>query len=127
MLLTLRHDAIHDTDKEGRTPLIWAAASNNAPLIRALVGADAHLNTRDRAGRSALDHAIEANNAKCIAVLQQMLAESRGARKSLTSIDDGTSASSSLKATPLAFKPRHSQKLGSAVTPSKKSDKKSAW
>eukprot|EP00039_Didymoeca_costata_P014543 m.236410 g.236410 ORF g.236410 m.236410 type:complete len:1103 (+) comp16048_c0_seq1:221-3529(+) len=70
----VREDAIDDTDKQGRTPLIWAAASNNVPVLKELLEANAKLDVCDLDGKQALGYATELDNTTCVRLLQQAIA-----------------------------------------------------
>ncbi|MBU0744527.1 MAG: ankyrin repeat domain-containing protein, partial [Gammaproteobacteria bacterium] len=48
---------INLSDKNGRTPLVWAAILNNVANIEALLDKGAHINQQDKMGRSAIMNA----------------------------------------------------------------------
>ena len=49
---------IEARDKDGRTPLIWAARHNNNPeVIEALLKAGANARAKDKEGKTAVDYA----------------------------------------------------------------------
>ena len=58
LLLSVRADAIYDTDSNKRTPLHWAAVSNGISLLPALLRAGASLPALDNAGMTALGYAV---------------------------------------------------------------------
>src|SRR6185369_8105812 len=60
-MLIARHAAVNDSDANGQTPLMLAARTTSADLVRVLldVGAKPTINARDKSGRSALMNASE--------------------------------------------------------------------
>ena len=64
---------INITDKQGKTPLIWAAAYNDdCRVIELLLAAGAEPNLADEQGKTALIHAVENENSPC--VIKKLLA-----------------------------------------------------
>ncbi len=56
-------------DKEGKTPLIYAAANTNPAITSTLVAAYADLDHKDKDGRTALDYARGAQNSRVVTEL----------------------------------------------------------
>ncbi|EGD76633.1 hypothetical protein PTSG_07746 [Salpingoeca rosetta] len=55
-IVRTRADAVHDVDKNGRTPLHWAAACANADAVRLLVRSGARVSDRDNKGATPRDY-----------------------------------------------------------------------
>ena len=73
VLVYIRYkQTIHEgfTDKEGRTPLLRAAAENRNEIVAHLVALQANLNAKDLNGKTALIHAVEN---KCIDVVNTLI------------------------------------------------------
>ena len=60
---------INSRDRNGRTPLHWAALRGNAIALKALVHARADIGTRDDKQRTALHLAVISGNRRCIELL----------------------------------------------------------
>lgn len=70
-IVEARADAINDPDKDGRTPLMWAAACNNKVVLQALLAEGAGLAVKDNTGTTALGHAQAMGNKQCIEILSE--------------------------------------------------------
>lgn len=64
-----------DTDKEGRTPLMWAVAANNRATTRCLLQEGCDSNVMDLSGHTALQHAEALGHSKCSALIKEAVAE----------------------------------------------------
>ena len=72
LLLAVRRDCVRDVDKEGRTPLIWAAAYDN-PLVlqRWLSAPETDPSHRSTSGKTALDFAVDMGHTECERLLRK--------------------------------------------------------
>eukprot|EP01105_Mastigella_eilhardi_P026379 TRINITY_DN7592_c0_g1_i1.p2 TRINITY_DN7592_c0_g1~~TRINITY_DN7592_c0_g1_i1.p2 ORF type:complete len:240 (+),score=79.86 TRINITY_DN7592_c0_g1_i1:25-720(+) len=76
---------VDDTDAEGRTPLLWAADSGHADVVRELLKRGANVNHQDNEGQSALHYAVTCGEAE----VKQLLLEN-GIDTSLKDADGAT-------------------------------------
>ena len=96
-IVEARADAIDDPDKDGRTPLMWAAACNNKVVLRALLAEGANTTVKDNTGTTARGHAEAMGNTQCVEILSDANdALPKPARGSLfqTSLDGGGDSAS---------------------------------
>jgi ankyrin repeat protein len=69
IILDTAPDLIDETDKDGFTPLMHAAAHSNENCISALLGRGANRSARDNQGRTAADIAQEAGHLQTVTLL----------------------------------------------------------
>jgi ankyrin repeat protein len=62
---------INQKNKRGETPLIRAAAKNHVGLVRYLLTKGANIDLLNSRGEDAMEAAIEANNEKCVTLLEE--------------------------------------------------------
>eukprot|EP00731_Ephydatia_muelleri_P027983 Em0019g856a len=70
MLLSYKKCNLHCQDNRGTSALHWAAAANHPTLVQLLLRRGADRALKDHDGFTALDHALQRGNRKCVEVLQ---------------------------------------------------------
>ena len=99
-ILQLRGDppAWQDTDKEGRTPLMWAVAANNRATTRCLLHEGCDIDATDATGTRALQHAEALGHTKCAELIhqeareRQLASEEAQRQRSLARVDKARKA-----------------------------------
>ena len=80
LVLSIRYEAVHDTDSKGRTPLHWASVCNKTDILHALLISGASLSARDNDGMTALDYAVAKGHKECIQLLSSNTASHKPQR-----------------------------------------------
>jgi len=96
-ITTVRPQAVHDIDVNGRTPLHWAAACKHVSTVECLLKFGAHPTRIDASGRTALDYARAVGCESAVAILghidcenaQQPRLGPAGASTSIKSFESG--------------------------------------
>ena len=68
-VLSVRPEAVHDTDTRGRTPIHWASVYNNASILHTLLRSGGSPSALDDEGMTALDYAVAKDYKECISLL----------------------------------------------------------
>lgn len=71
IIRSVRPTSVQDFDKQGRTPLHWAAVCDNPDVIKALLAAEANPNIKDVNNRTPMEYAVEKQLNYCALLLSK--------------------------------------------------------